>query len=139
MGRWMSPDWAHDIDPIPYAILSEPQSLNLYSYVGNNPLKYRDDDGHANEGCTSSTSTDSSNIIHVTVSCPAIQPPPTYQLAPMMDAFMFYVPRLALAGAGETSEFCATGVGCAVPAALLTTAAALAVANHILNKKKAAC
>lgn len=136
MGRWMSPDWAHDIDPVPYAILSEPQSLNLYNYVGNNPLKNRDDDGHTNEGCTSSTSTDKDGTIHVTVSCPAIQPPPpTYRLAPMMSAFMFFGPRLALAGAGETSELCATGLGCVVPAALITTAAALTVANHLLSKK----
>lgn len=136
-GRWMSADWSKDIDPIPYAVLSKPQSLNLYSYVENNPLTNKDDDGHVNEGCNSSTSTDSNGTIHVTVACPAIQQPTRtiYRLAPAMSAFMFFGPRLALAGAGETSELCATGIGCAVPAALLTTAAALTVANHLLNKK----
>ncbi len=49
---------------------------------------------------------------------------------------MFFGPRLAIVGATETSELCATGIGCVVPAALLTTAAALTVANHILNKKQ---
>ncbi len=47
MGRWMSPDWSAKADPLPYAKLNDPQSLNLYSYVGNNPLSNVDRDGHA--------------------------------------------------------------------------------------------
>ena len=46
MGRWMSPDWSAKEDPVPYAQLDDPQSLNLYQYVRNNPLKNRDADGH---------------------------------------------------------------------------------------------
>lgn len=46
MGRFMSPDWSDETDPVPYADLSNPQSLNLYSYVGNNPLIHIDADGH---------------------------------------------------------------------------------------------
>jgi RHS repeat-associated protein len=46
MGRWMSPDWSESPVPIPYADLNSPQSLNLYGYVGNNPLRGRDLDGH---------------------------------------------------------------------------------------------
>lgn len=42
----MSPDWSDETDPVPYADLSNPQSLNLYSYVGNNPLIHIDADGH---------------------------------------------------------------------------------------------
>jgi RHS repeat-associated protein len=38
MGRWMSPDWASKAEPVPYAKLDDPQSLNLYSYVSNRPL-----------------------------------------------------------------------------------------------------
>jgi RHS repeat-associated protein len=49
MGRWMSPDWSAKEDPVPYAKLDDPQSLNLYGYVGNNPLSRADADGH--EGC----------------------------------------------------------------------------------------
>ena len=30
----MSPDWSAKEDPVPYAVLTDPQSLNLYSYVG---------------------------------------------------------------------------------------------------------
>jgi RHS repeat-associated protein len=45
-GRFMTPDWSDDPDPIPYADLGDPQSLNLYSYVGNNPISSTDDDGH---------------------------------------------------------------------------------------------
>jgi len=33
--------------PVPYADLNDPQSLNLYAYVRNNPLSKVDPDGHA--------------------------------------------------------------------------------------------
>jgi len=46
MGRFMSPDWSGATVPVPYANLSNPQSLNLYEYVGNNPLSRFDPDGH---------------------------------------------------------------------------------------------
>jgi RHS repeat-associated protein len=46
MGRFMSPDWSSDPDPIPFADLTNPQSLNLYGYVQNNPLSNIDPDGH---------------------------------------------------------------------------------------------
>ena len=46
MGRFMSPDWSAKAEPVPYAKLDNPQSLNLYSYVGNNPLSRVDADGH---------------------------------------------------------------------------------------------
>jgi hypothetical protein len=43
----MSPDWAAKAEPVPYAKLDDPQSLNLYSYVLNNPLNRADLDGHS--------------------------------------------------------------------------------------------
>jgi RHS repeat-associated protein len=46
MGRWMSPDWADKPEPVPYAVLNNPQSLNLFGYVLNNPLFHADLDGH---------------------------------------------------------------------------------------------
>jgi RHS repeat-associated protein len=46
MGRWMSPDWADKPEAVPYSSLGDPQSLNLYGYVGNNPLSKADPDGH---------------------------------------------------------------------------------------------
>lgn len=48
-GRFLSPDKGADPImgvPVPYADLENPQSLNLYSYVGNNPLSRTDPDGH---------------------------------------------------------------------------------------------
>jgi RHS repeat-associated protein len=46
MGRWMSPDWSAQAEPVPYSVLGDPQSLNLYQFVRNNPLRNRDSDGH---------------------------------------------------------------------------------------------
>ena len=42
----MSPDWAAKAQPVPYARLDNPQTLNLYAYVANNPLSKIDPDGH---------------------------------------------------------------------------------------------
>jgi len=49
MGRFMSPDWSAKEEPVPYATMDDPQSLNLYSYVRNNPLVRTDPDGHCCE------------------------------------------------------------------------------------------
>ena len=58
-GRFTSPDeWAGGIvdaysggqvgkpGPLPYADIDDPQTLNKYVYVRNNPLRYVDPDGH---------------------------------------------------------------------------------------------
>jgi RHS repeat-associated protein len=46
MGRFMIPDWAAKPASVPYATFGNPQSLNLYSLVENNPTTMRDQDGH---------------------------------------------------------------------------------------------
>ncbi len=46
LGRFMSVDWSARPADVPYADLDDPQSLNLYTYVRNNPLSRIDDDGH---------------------------------------------------------------------------------------------
>ena len=45
-GKFVSLDWSVKPQPIPYADVSDPQTLNLYSYVRNNPLRIADPDGH---------------------------------------------------------------------------------------------
>ena len=52
MGRFMSPDWSAKEEPVPYAKLDDPQSLNLYAYVRNNPLSRVDADGHQQLNCS---------------------------------------------------------------------------------------
>jgi prepilin-type processing-associated H-X9-DG protein len=47
----MSPDWNSAPDTVPYADFNDPQSLNLYSYAGNNPLSNADADGHLYHVC----------------------------------------------------------------------------------------
>ena len=63
MGRFMVPDWTNDPSPVPWADLGNPQSLNLYEYVNNNPLSHLDPNGH---GCDPDTSyIDSDGTMHV--------------------------------------------------------------------------
>jgi len=50
LGRFETPDWSAKPQGVPYAFLNDPQSLNLYSYLRNNPLSKTDPDGHG--GCT---------------------------------------------------------------------------------------
>jgi len=49
MGRFMSPDWSAKIEPVPYSKLDDPQTLNLYGYLRDNPLGGVDADGHCGE------------------------------------------------------------------------------------------
>jgi RHS repeat-associated protein len=47
MGRFMSPDWAKNVQAVPFADFTHPQTLNLYQYMRNNPLGGSDPDGHS--------------------------------------------------------------------------------------------
>jgi len=46
LGRWLSADWSAVPAPVPYANLSNPQTLNLYAMVSDNPETFADLDGH---------------------------------------------------------------------------------------------
>lgn len=46
MGRWLTPDWSARPTTVPYANFGDPQSLNLYLYVRNDPVSKADTDGH---------------------------------------------------------------------------------------------
>jgi RHS repeat-associated protein len=46
LGRFTTPDWSAKVVPVPYAVMADPQSLNLYAYVRNNPIIHVDLDGH---------------------------------------------------------------------------------------------
>jgi RHS repeat-associated protein len=45
-GRWTSPDWSAIPEPVPYANLTNPQTLNLYAMVSDNAETFADLDGH---------------------------------------------------------------------------------------------
>jgi RHS repeat-associated protein len=45
-GRWLSSDWSATPVPVPYANLSNPQTLNLYAMVEDDPESFADLDGH---------------------------------------------------------------------------------------------
>jgi RHS repeat-associated protein len=46
LGRWVSADWSPTPIPVPYADFHDPQTLNLYGFVGGNPASKADPDGH---------------------------------------------------------------------------------------------
>ncbi|MGA9043136.1 MAG: RHS repeat-associated core domain-containing protein [Terriglobales bacterium] len=54
LGRFMTPDWAARPTTVPYAVFGDPQSLNLYGYVRNDPVSRADADGHFGVGDYSS-------------------------------------------------------------------------------------
>jgi RHS repeat-associated protein len=45
-GRWLSADWSNVPAAVPYANLTNPQTLNLYSMVADDPESFADLDGH---------------------------------------------------------------------------------------------
>jgi RHS repeat-associated protein len=46
LGRWLSSDWSAVPVPVPYANLTNPQTLNLYAMVADDPESFADLDGH---------------------------------------------------------------------------------------------
>ncbi len=46
-GRFLSADWSSTPTPVPYANLTNPQTLNLYAMVSDNPESFADLDGHS--------------------------------------------------------------------------------------------
>jgi RHS repeat-associated protein len=63
-GRFLSPDWdAKSDDPVPYAKLDNPQSLNLYAYVLNNPVGNLDPNGHETPWGSDEGSLRTANIV----------------------------------------------------------------------------
>lgn len=52
LGRWLSADWSNVPTPVPYANLTNPQTLNLYAMVGDDPESFADLDGHCIPWCT---------------------------------------------------------------------------------------
>ena len=76
VGRFISPDYSDESDPVPYADFSNPQSLNLYSYVANNPWGNVDQNGHVcGDLTTVSTYDPQGNLIsfNVTDESPCLQ------------------------------------------------------------------
>ena len=62
LGRFMTPDWAARPATVPYAVFGDPQSLNLYNYVRNDPISLTDAEGHciadaSGLGCVDASST----------------------------------------------------------------------------------
>src|SRR5208337_29331 len=48
-GRWLSADWSNVPVAVPYANLTNPQTLNLYAMVADDPESFADLDGHCCE------------------------------------------------------------------------------------------
>jgi RHS repeat-associated protein len=63
-GRFMTPDWSDSPESVPYADFENPQTLNLYSYVQNNPVSRKDATGHYH--CDPDTATWGPNGVTVT-------------------------------------------------------------------------
>jgi RHS repeat-associated protein len=52
-GRFLSADWSSIPVAVPYANLNNPQTLNLYAFVNDNPESFADLDGHDPGVCNS--------------------------------------------------------------------------------------
>jgi RHS repeat-associated protein len=119
MGRWMSPDWAKTPEGVPYADLSNPQSLNLYGYVLNNPLSHADADGHCCESDFNSFSDHPGGF--------------TGGSDPMDARFAKAIGTTTLVGLGAGGALAAAPEVLSLAAAADTTAKGLAVGAAALN------
>ena len=60
-GRWLSADWSSVPVAVPYANLTNPQTLNLYAMVADDPESFADLDGHCGSGSPWTQCKDSGN------------------------------------------------------------------------------
>ncbi|MGO9340028.1 MAG: RHS repeat-associated core domain-containing protein [Terracidiphilus sp.] len=150
MGRFMSPDWSAQEEPVPYAKLDDPQSLNLYAYVENNPLYRADPDGHCCWDEVTDFMNSASNAYLSDQGAGRMAPDASSSGAGIAGAISGHVLSLAqsgleavvgtaaiVGGGGEavvTSPAALTGVGAVVPGA----GVAVAVAGTALDVHAAA-
>jgi RHS repeat-associated protein len=59
-GRFLSPDWSSVPAPVPYANLTNPQTLNLFAFVNDNPESFADLTGHDPGSCHAVTNSTTS-------------------------------------------------------------------------------
>jgi RHS repeat-associated protein len=104
-GRFTTPDWQTAPTPIPYSDLRDPQSLNLYSYVRNNPLSSLDANGHCN------WSADNATCLGSEVFEPPSPPQPLTEQSQTADSGESYVQRRARSGKGAIKEVGNWGIG----------------------------
>jgi RHS repeat-associated protein len=63
-GRFLSPDWSAIPAPVPYANLTNPQTLNLYAIVRDNPETFADLDGHCGQDWTTPCKNNGTSVKH---------------------------------------------------------------------------
>jgi RHS repeat-associated protein len=111
-GRFTSPDFQDDEtdpEPVPWADYKNPQSLNLYSYVYNNPLSHADNDGHDVSICPAGAT-------QVTMACQTIGDD-QYKAAQQANNGGLNVPSLESVGAngsGNITDSNGNSVGTAI-------------------------
>jgi RHS repeat-associated protein len=82
-GRWLSADWSNVPVAVPYANLTNPQTLNLYSMVADDPESFADLDGHNCGPCTNDMGEDpeqNESQLSQSIHGPPTPPPPAQNL-----------------------------------------------------------
>jgi RHS repeat-associated protein len=69
-GRWLSADWSNVPVAVPYANLTNPQTLNLYAMVADDPESFADLDGHDGETLIISLLEWGAGAIGITITAP---------------------------------------------------------------------
>ena len=128
MGRFMSPDYnnfANDLDPVPFADLENPQSLNLYGYVLNNPLKNKDSDGHSCDPDYTTTNANGDMVVHAGQCHLDWWDLPGYAWVGLANILMSNTPKQAATGAGQMAYAYTTAVPFALAGVEMTAGAGL--------------
>ncbi|MGI8772833.1 MAG: RHS repeat-associated core domain-containing protein [Acidobacteriaceae bacterium] len=125
-GRFLSPDWADKPEAVPYSDLTDPQSLNLYGYVRNNPLSKTDADGHC---CNESTYALAGAPIAFGIGLQNVARSPYTKIALGAAAVVVAAPEVGAGSAGATS----------VGAGLLAGAAAVSIVGTAVNTVNTTC
>jgi RHS repeat-associated protein len=101
-GRWLSPDWSAVPAPVPFANLTNPQTLNLYAMVRDNPESFTDLDGHLLSAAPSGELDPSFWFDYTYTSQDAIYVPPS--LVSQTDQSGYYASTASDGSSGDSSS-----------------------------------
>jgi RHS repeat-associated protein len=121
-GRWLSADWSSVPAPVPYANLTNPQTLNLYAMVADDPESFAELDGHNCGPCTNDMGEDpeqnESQLSQSSHGPPTPSPPPQQPPPPQNTITTSFVTSVKAQGNGDlTTTITTTSVNVTVSTA----------------------
>jgi RHS repeat-associated protein len=126
-GRWLSSDWSATPVPVPYANLSNPQTLNLYAMVSDDPESFADLDRHEGDPTQAANASPSAGQCTDPAGCSTPPQPAQTTNASAVPLVLPVAPTL------DIGKIVTTAVDAVAGAVTSTTAAVVGVLGYLVS------